>query len=206
MAQRSRTTPPSATNGRPRDPNRDRAIARATLALMGERGFDLSIEEVAERAGVAKTTIYRRFPSKEELVVAALETLAVVTPAPDTGSVRSDLIAFTHGQLASAEAASSATIGIRLLVDLWQHPRLRAIFTERILTPGRAPLLTIVERGIARGELRSDIDRDVIVDSLYGGIFYRTLMSGDLAVVSRDLEMFLDTAIEGVGRKGGSGD
>jgi AcrR family transcriptional regulator len=205
MPQRSQTPATTASPGRPRDPNRDQAILRATLELMAVRGFELGIEEVAERAGVAKTTIYRRFPSKEELVIAALETVAVPQPAPDTGSVRADLIEFGLRRLEEAETVATPLVGMRLLSDLWQYPKLLAIFSERILAPARAPLVAIVERGIARGELRDDIDRDLIVDSLYGGLVYRTLISGDLSVVARDLEAFLDAAIEGVGRRERSG-
>jgi AcrR family transcriptional regulator len=201
MSRRSQTPATTASPGRPRDPNRDQAILRATLELMATRGFELGIEEVAERAGVAKTTIYRRFPSKEELVIAALETVSVPQPAPDTGSVRADLIEFALRRLEEAEAVSTPLVGMRLLSDLWQHPKLLAIFSERILAPARAPLVAIVERGIARGELRDDIDQDVIVDSLFGGIFYRTLISGDLAVAGRDLEAYLDAVLDGVGRR-----
>jgi AcrR family transcriptional regulator len=201
MLQRSKSVPVPASTGRPRDPSRDQAIVRATLELMDQRGFDFSIEEVAERAGVAKTTIYRRFPSKEELMVCAIEAVVPPLPTPDTGSLRGDLIALTRRKMASVETVATPLVGIRLLNDLWRDPKLFALFTERIITPARAPLLTVVDRAVARGELRDDLDHDLILDALFGGLAYRVLISGDLSVTMRDLETFLDVAIEGVGRR-----
>src|SRR5262245_4158793 len=165
MLQRAKAAPVPASAGRPRDPNRDQAIVRATLELMDQRGLDFSIEEVAERAGVAKTTIYRRFPSKEELMISELEAVVPPLPTPDTGSLRADLIALARRKMASVETVATPLVGIRLLNDLWRNPKLFALFTERIIRPARAPLITVVDRAVARGELRDDLDRDLIVDA-----------------------------------------
>src|ERR1700683_3103501 len=89
----SDASPPRAI-GRPRDVRADRAILEATLQLMAERGVrDLRMEDVADRAGVGKATIYRRYRSKDQLVSDAIATLVSEIAIPDTGSTRADLMA-----------------------------------------------------------------------------------------------------------------
>src|SRR5512141_649659 len=79
--------------GRPRDPETDERITAAAAELLLQRGFDrTTVDDVASRAGVGKATVYRRWPSKEDLAVAAMETLySTEMPEPDTGSIRTDL-------------------------------------------------------------------------------------------------------------------
>src|SRR6478735_9683731 len=81
--------------GRPRDPGTDERITAAAAELMLQRGFDrTTVDDVAAKAGVGKATVYRRWPSKEDLAVAAMETLYTAEmPEPDTGSIRDDLTA-----------------------------------------------------------------------------------------------------------------
>jgi AcrR family transcriptional regulator len=92
------TTETSRTAGRPRSPEADRAILATTLKLLVEQGYDaMSIESVAATAGVGKTTIYRRYPGKRELVVAAVLSLASTFDLPpDSGSTRADLLVVMH--------------------------------------------------------------------------------------------------------------
>src|ERR1700710_2802836 len=85
--------------GRPRDPSRDEAIVAATLAIFAEEGYaGVTIEGVAARAGVGKATVYRRWVSKEQLVVDAVKLGCHLTDhLPDTGDVRADLASMLHG-------------------------------------------------------------------------------------------------------------
>ena len=90
--------------GRPRDASRDEAILTATVALLRRRGYPgLTIEGVASEAGVGRPTIYRRWASREALVLDAAATLVPQPDVPDTGSVRDDLIALMHGAFEAAE-------------------------------------------------------------------------------------------------------
>ncbi|MCH9020821.1 MAG: helix-turn-helix transcriptional regulator, partial [Proteobacteria bacterium] len=87
----ARTSKTEGVRGRPRDPEADRAILQATIELLAEIGFSaMSIEGVAARSGVAKTTIYRRFDSKLELVLNAMNRSLAIDEIPDTGSLRGD--------------------------------------------------------------------------------------------------------------------
>ena len=112
--------------GRPRDPEVDRAILQATLKLLTDRGYaGMSIEGVASAAGVGKTAIYRRFPSKAELAAAAIGSLRESWgPLPDTGSARSDIVEMlTKVQATLAHGLGFAIFGA-LLVEERRNPEL----------------------------------------------------------------------------------
>src|SRR5204862_6257627 len=111
------TNDPSAarTIGRPREARADRAIVTATLELMAERGVrDLRMDDVADRAGVGKATIYRRYRSKDALVTDAVATLVSEIEMPDAGSTRADLLAL----MGQAVALYSGSLAARLMPPL----------------------------------------------------------------------------------------
>lgn len=162
--------------GRPRSPRADRAIAAATVELLATKGFAaLRIEHVAERAGVGKTTVYRRWATKEQLVAAALAAFGDDFPLPDTGDTRADLVAALRYQLGLL-TAGFGRLAATVLSEAPFNPVLAAAL--RAPTRRRRDLLAaILEAGIARGELRPGLDLDHAVDLLWGPIYYRFLVS-----------------------------
>lgn len=182
--------------GRPRSAAADAAILDATIELFADLGFEgVSIEAVAERAGVAKSTVYRRYPSKIDLVMAAWRHGSPHTEDPvDTGTVDGDLLAAAH----------------RLRTVFLQSPIGRAVpsalaaaarFPEfadahgAFVTSRRAPVLAAVERAIARGELRSDTDPALLVDLVTGPLFYRAFATHGGALTDDDLAAVVTHAV-----------
>ena len=164
--------------GRPRDPEADRAIIRATLKLLTERGYaGMSVEQVASEAKVGKTTIYRRYNSKEELAAAAVSTLKADRGAPcDTGSVRTDMVEMIiQNQTMLERGPGFAMIGA-LLVEERRNPYLLELFRERIIRARRDEAMTILQRGIERGEIRADADIEVAFHALIGSILARHIL------------------------------
>jgi AcrR family transcriptional regulator len=166
--------------GRPRSAAADAAIARATLELMLEGGYRaLTMEQVRSRAGVGKATLYRRYGSKQELVAAAIRHLNQPLPLPDTGSARTDILTVARTVLAGAERVQFATFVPRLLAEAAGDPEMHALFYENLVAPRRAVMGEVLRRGVARGELRADLDVELAVDVITGPWVYRMLIAGD---------------------------
>jgi AcrR family transcriptional regulator len=170
---------PRRAIGRPRDERADRTIVAATLQLMAEHGLrDLRIDDVADRAGVGKATIYRRYRSKNALIHAAVATLVSEIAIPDTGSTRDDLLAL----MGQAVELYSASLAPRLMASLVEeargNPELANTLRNDFLAGRRAALSAVLKRGIRRGDLRRDLDVELALDVLGGAIFYRLLVTG----------------------------
>ena len=169
----------AARPGRPRDPATDRAITVATMRLLARDGYQaLAMEAVALEAGVAKTTVYRRYPSKHELVVAALlaET-AFPTPPPEM-PVR-EAIAFLVRQAAGILIGRRAfRILGTFLVEEEREPALLDTFRERVFMPRRALLMGILRSGVERGEVRTDAPLDLVGELLLGSLLARYVGGG----------------------------
>src|SRR5687767_6233097 len=145
---------------RPLDPQIDRAITAATLDLLRERGFArMSMEAVAGSAGVGKPAIYRRFADKAALVAAVIDEQLPALEAPDLGDTRAELRqALEHG-LPADGAGYVGLIG-GLIAEQDRHPELIAAFRRSVLLPRRAIVQSLIERGQARGDLRTDIEAE----------------------------------------------
>lgn len=166
--------------GRPRSPEADEAIIRATLELLGEVGYrSLSMEMVRARAGVGKATIYRRHAGKDDLVKSALRHLRHETELPeDSGSLIDDLEAFATFAVSAARATGEAAILPRLLAEVSHDAELQNLFYEHFVGPRRLMLRTLLERAVERGEARPDADVEIVMDLLVGSVIYRGLISG----------------------------
>ena len=159
--------------GRPRDARNDQVILEATLGILLEEGYGgLTIEGVAAGAGVARPTIYRRWPSKPALVVAALvQSSRLAVPAPDTGSLRRDLMAVQHHQVELMSLPETRRITAGLVADLAADPELAETYVNEYLAPRRAAVWQVLQRGVDRGELDDKADFAFIYDLLVGPLF-----------------------------------
>jgi AcrR family transcriptional regulator len=166
--------------GRPRDASRDQAILTATFALLRQRGYPgLTIEAVAAEAGVGRPTIYRRWPSKPALVVAALmDSSRIALPAPDTGSLRDDLIAVQRHQVSLMNSPESRRVTAGLLADLATDEELAERYVTEYLMPRRASVFQVLQRGVDRGELTPEVDFAFVYDLLVGPLFMRAVVWG----------------------------
>ena len=184
--------------GRPRDPQVDQAILTATLQLLGEDGFDgLSIEAVAARAGVGKTTVYRRWPSKIPLVVDALTAMKAPTVSviPDDMPTREALLRTMSGFTKPREGSAARVLAG--LVDAMSRNEELAEAVRTVLVAERERgLVAVIERGKARGEIRSDVDARVMVDLLGGPVVLRRLITGQ-PVNQRLAHTIVDLVLDG---------
>ena len=190
---------PRRTPGRPRSEASHQAIIQATLELLVEGGYrSLTMEAVRARAGVGKATIYRRWSSKEELVRDAIVFMHDDFVAPDTGSLRGDYEGLAARVIASAERAGAATFMPRLLGDAANDPELHAIFYEHLVEPRRTQLRGVLERAVERGELRGDLDLELVMDHFAGPIVYRLVISGGDYGQLPSLDVQLDILLNGL--------
>lgn len=173
------SAPPAPRRGRPRSAAADRAILDAAFSLLRDRGYAAtSMDAVAARAGVSKATIYRRYPAKADLAVAALDSQFEIGPLPDSGDARSDIIALIgRFQHVLVEVMGMQILGT-LLVEEKDHPELLEAFRSRVIAARRSAMAAIARRAMERGELRSDLDLDTVIDLLAGAVIVRRVMAG----------------------------
>jgi AcrR family transcriptional regulator len=163
--------PASRRPGRPRSEQAEQAIIEATLDLFAEQGFEgVCVEAVAARAGVGKATIYRRWPNKEELLLAAFGSLKSPFPEPKGVSVRDDLLAMVEVMCADKADPRKARRYALLLGEGEKYPRLMARFKETVVEPRREAMRAVIRRGVQIGELRPDTDIEIAMLTLTGVI------------------------------------
>jgi AcrR family transcriptional regulator len=175
------------SRGRPRDPQADEAIIDATIALLVAEGLDrVSMEAVAARAGVGKATIYRRWPSKEALVIDAVARRSDPLPASPPpgvfhigGTIREQLVAVLEGIAAMSRTGVGRLLPCMVGATV-SNPVLAAHYRERILGPRRARMAEILTRAVEVGALREDIDVDVAMDLVVGPLLYRVVFAGEV--------------------------
>ncbi len=166
--------PTARRPGRPRSQQAEQALLDATIAAIGECGIDgVHCEDVAARAGVGKATLYRRWPGKEDLLIAAFAALKRPLPEPRGESVRDDLIAMLEVVAADADDPRYAQHYALLHAEGERYPRLVALYKERVVEPRREAMRSVLRRGAASGELRPDIDLEVAVLALTGAVIAR---------------------------------
>ena len=163
---------PARRPGRPRERRADRAITGSALQSFAEDGFHaLTIEAVAARAGVGKTTIYRRWPGKKELVIDALATIndelmAAKAQLPIAAADR--IRAVLHHLTTRDNDSLLGRITPRMLVYSESQPDLYAEYFDRVIMPRRRWLHGLLQEGVDRGELRADLDIEVAALALVG--------------------------------------
>jgi AcrR family transcriptional regulator len=169
----------SVRDARPRSRTRQ-AILDATRELLAEGGVQgLTVEGVATRAGVAKTTIYRRWRSKDELALAVLiDMVEQVAAVRDLGDTRAELIALVDRAVRILRSTLMGRVMQGLVSDLASNEELARAFRERVVAVRLAEIRRLVEQGIARGDLRPDADYELANELLFGPVYYRLLLSG----------------------------
>ena len=174
---------PARGRGRPRSEKADQAILEATLRMLGTQGVaGTTIEGVAADAGVGKTTIYRRWPTKTALILAAISNIVPPGDPPDTGTMAGDMAALAETQQRRLAGSGLSGIVPRVLAESMGDPVLHEAFVDRVVNPFRELLRLFIGRGIERGELRPDLEVEPLVDLLHAIPIYKILMSrGDPA-------------------------
>ena len=166
--------------GRPRDPEMDQAILRATIELLSEVGYArLTVAEVARRAGVSKPAIYRRWSQKSQLVVEAMVTQMRPGKDHDSGSAADDLVALTEQQIDLLTRTALGRILPGLVAEMVADPVLAASYRDLIIRPNQRHWRAAVERGIASGELSDETDVDFVLNALAGPLYFCLLITGD---------------------------
>ncbi|MCB1002627.1 MAG: TetR/AcrR family transcriptional regulator [Acidimicrobiales bacterium] len=187
--------------GRPLDEQASDDIVDAAVALVGEEGFGgVTVDGVARRAGVSKATIYRRWPTKEALLLDAARCLTGDADAlPDTGSLRGDLRALYAGLVPALHDGVAGRLLPELVAEGTRRPEIRALLAA-FSDDRRRRWRAVVERAAARGELVDGVDVEVTVDCLTGPLFTRVLVTGR-PLDDELVEAVLDVVLAGVVRR-----
>ena len=189
---------PRTRPGRPRSQQSRAAVLRATSELMREVGLRaMTTEDIAARSGASKATIYKWWPNKYAVAVEAfLSEMAVESADPDTGSAREDfrralrgLIHFYTGETGRAYA--------QLVGEAQFDPKIGAELRDHLVGSRRELVRAIWDRGVARGELRADVDPEVAIDLIFGPAMYR-LVAGHAPLDDGAAEAVIDAAIRGL--------
>ena len=163
--------------GRPRDPEAQGAILEATRQLLLEAGYPgLTIEAVARRAGVGKSTIYRWWDTKGALVLEATADHLAIGVVPDTGETREDLLVATRQLIDTFTDRFASIVIFAVIAHLEDDPHMALTFRDTWVYPWRRSAAEAIDRGIARGDLPADADPDLYLDVLVGSVFQRTLV------------------------------
>ncbi|TML62094.1 MAG: TetR/AcrR family transcriptional regulator [Actinobacteria bacterium] len=165
--------------GRPRSLAADEAIRDATLELLATEGYaNLTMSGVAAQAGVSTATLYRRWTSKLDLVIAVLQARAEERPVPDTGSLRGDCRAILRDVVEASQTTNAGPILPGLVGEIGRNPELAEALRTNLIAPRRAAFVQVLERAAARGELRAGLDHELVIDLLIGPLYHRLLMTG----------------------------
>ncbi len=169
---------PCAKPGRPRSEACRTAILEATADLLEELPYaKVSIESIAARAGVSKQTIYKWWKSRPLL---AMQAYAVrqgqLIPTPDTGNVRDDLLKVMRATCRVLRSKPYGQVVAGMIAEMQSDPELASEFRETYIASRRAIVTGILERGVARGELKKQLDLPFVIDLMYGPVWYRLLL------------------------------
>lgn len=164
------------TPGRPRSVKSHQAMLQATLELLGEVGFDnMSIEAIAKRAKIGKTTIYRRYSSKEELVADAIESIRENVVIPDTGNLWGDIEELIENAAQITLSPLGKQAVAMIISSAASNSQFAQIYWTKYLQPRRQAFAIVLERAKARNEIPEDTDSGLIFDAMSGIMLYATI-------------------------------
>ena len=189
--------------GRPRRPDLDDAILDATIELLERDGYrDLRVEDVAGRVAVAKSTVYRRWPSKPDLVVAAVDRLYLDrVQVPDSGDLRTDLNALLDNSY-DLIIAGPGKVFADLIRESGRTPELVDLITATMQARRRF-YTQVLNRAIARGEIPPEVDVELAIDLLWGPLWMRLLVTRR-PITREALRETVDTVVQGLAGRTGS--
>lgn len=186
--------------GRPRSEAVERAIIEGVMKLMedGVSLADLSIERIARTAGVGKATIYRRWNNKEDLFVDVLRSADPEDLELPGTSMRDDLVMLLEWLRQRALASRSSAILRNVQAQMKSSPKIWAAYHATVIAPRRRLSLDILRRGQRNGELRTDVDIDLMNDMLVAPLLVRSLLSPEAPLEEGLSERIVDTVLEGL--------
>ncbi len=163
--------------GRRRDPSLEPRVVAAALAVYAEAGWSgFSFDAVARRAGVGKAPLYLRWASKEDLLLAAFGAHTTAITITDSGNLRDDLTEYTC-RLIDSKAGPDGWAFLRLHLEATLIPALHARFSSQIANPHVEGARALLDRALERGELRPGSPTDLMLDSLYGAVLIKIILS-----------------------------
>lgn len=183
--------------GRPRDPKTDERIIEAAADLLRHRGFErMTVDDVAAQAGVGKATVYRRWPSKDDLAVAAMERLyAIEIPEPDTGSIRTDLTESYRSVVQFVGSPEGSAYLKMSIAESVRDERIAALY-RRATERAEAQARRMFERAVERGEIRPEVDLNCCVQWLGGIIACRAITNRPLPTLD-EVPHLVDLTLRG---------
>lgn len=186
--------------GRPRNMQTQQAILTAAYELLLETGFAaVTVEKIAERAGVSKATIYKWWPNKAAVVMDGyLSAASARLPVPDTGSVFEDIVEHA-ANLTRFLISREGKIITEIIGEGQSDPGLKEVYQARYFQPRRLEARQLMERGRERGELREDTDIGLCTDLIYGPVFYRLLLTGE-PLDDAYIRQLVTAAFAGIGK------
>ena len=190
----------NSTSGRPRSIHADQAILQATLDLLAEVGYEnMSIEAIASRAGVGKTTIYRRYTSKEELVADAIESLRDDLAIPDTGSFWGDMdILINHTAQKIDSPLGRQTIAL-IISTASSNPQFAEVYWTKYTKIRREALSKVLKRAKSRNEIHKNADIDLVIDLLSGSLYYALIFKPITEPVEAYMRRTMNLLLKGIG-------
>jgi len=189
---------PRTRAGRPRSQQARAAVLRATSELMREVGLRaMTTEDIAARSGASKATIYKWWPNKYAVAVEAfLSEMAVESADPDTGSAREDFRLALRGMVHFYTGENGRAYA-QLVGEAQFDPKIGAELRDHLVGSRRELVRAIWDRGVARGELRADVDPEVAIDLIFGPAMYR-LIAGHAPLDDTAAAAVVDAAIRGL--------
>ncbi|SEP64653.1 TetR/AcrR family transcriptional regulator [Streptomyces radiopugnans] len=193
-----------AVRGRPRSAAADRAIIGAVLRLL-ERGIGvgaLSIEGIAREAGVGKATVYRRWPGKDELLLDVMRALDEPPPEVRGRSVREDLVEILEGLRRKGLAKRDSALLRTMMSHFHSHPRLWQEYHDTVIRARRETLHAVLRRGVAEGEIRADLDVELLGELFVGPMLSRALLHEWRELPEGLSEQIVDGVLDGARPRG----
>lgn len=153
------------------------AILKVTSELLSQNGFGgVSVDEVSRRSGVAKTTIYRHWPTRSALLLDACSQMGTKPEVPDTGNLKSDLLALTLGIAERLHSARWPSV-LPSLIDAAERDPVIAALHSRLHAGRISAFHSVIARGKERGELPPHLDSSLLIATVLGPMFYRRWFS-----------------------------
>src|SRR5918992_2532954 len=197
VAAQSQRSRPAASMGRPRDPQIDTAVLDATVAVLRRWGYGgLTFEAVAREAGTTKPAIYRRWPSRQGLVLAALGRRLGAARAPDTGCTLCDLDECLKVFVAAFRRMPPGVLS-PLFADCAGDRELRTAFMSTLFEPPRAAVRETLERANARGDLRDDVEVELMPD-LIGSLAHYPALVCQAPTSNAEIERAVEALLRGI--------